>query len=73
VGSTHTKRRSHKDPLIQKGEVTIEQEGHEYGAEEGKVIESVSIGQGRIKKLERYSAELKAEFCILQKFLKEFK
>jgi hypothetical protein len=32
VGFTHTKRRSHKDPLIQKGEVPIEQEGHEYGA-----------------------------------------
>ena len=47
----------------QKGEVTIEQEGHEYGAEKGKVIESVSIGQERIKKLERYNAE----FCILQK------
>jgi hypothetical protein len=28
------------DPLIQKGEVTIEQEGHEYGAEKGKVIEA---------------------------------
>jgi hypothetical protein len=55
------------DPLIQKGEVTIEQEGYEYGAEEGKVIESMSIGQERIKKLERYNAELKAEFCILQK------
>jgi flagellar hook-basal body complex protein FliE len=27
----------------------------------------VSIGQERIKKLERYNAELKAEFCILQK------
>ena len=63
MGFTHTKRRSHKDPLIQKGEVPIEQEGHEYGAEKGKVIESVSIGQERIKKLERYNAE----FCILQK------
>ena len=38
------------DPLIQKGKVTIEQEGHEYVAEKGKVIESMSIGQERIKK-----------------------
>jgi len=49
------------DSLIQKGEVTIEQEEQEYGAEKGKVIESMSR-QERIKKLERYNAELKAEF-----------
>jgi hypothetical protein len=54
------------DPLIQNGEVTLEQE-EDYRAEKGKVIELMSSGQERIKTLERYNAELKAEFCILQK------
>jgi competence ComEA-like helix-hairpin-helix protein len=54
------------DSLIQNGEVTLEQE-EDYRAEKGKVIELMSSGQERIKTLERYNAELKAEFCILQK------
>ena len=51
------------DPLTQNGEVILEQEEQDYRAEKGKVIESMSNGQERIKKLERYNAE----FGILQK------
>lgn len=55
------------DPLIQNGEVTLEQEGQDYRAEKGEVTESMLSEQERIKKLYRYNAELKAEFGILQK------
>jgi hypothetical protein len=47
------------DPLIQSGEITLEQEKKEYIAEKGKETESKSSEQERIQKLERYNAELK--------------
>jgi len=55
------------DPLIQNGEITLEQEEKEYIDEKGKERESMSSEQERIKKLERYNAELKADFGRLQK------
>ena len=57
-----------KSPLVLKKTSLITyllQEEQKYRAE--KVIESMSSEQERIKNLERYNAELKAEFCILQK------
>ena len=47
------------DPLIQNGEVTLEQEEKEYRVAKGKETESMSSEQERIKTLERYNVELK--------------
>ena len=51
-----------QDPLIQSGEITLEQEKKEYIAEKGKETESKSSEQERIQNLERYNAELKTDF-----------
>ena len=53
------------DPLNQSGEIPLEQEEKEYIAE--KEIDSMSSEHERVKKLERYNAELKADFGRIQK------
>ena len=55
------------DPLIQSGEITLEQEKKEYIAEKGKETESKSNEQERISKVDRYNAKLNSDFGRLQK------
>jgi hypothetical protein len=44
-------------PLIQAGEVTLEQEEQEYRAEKGKETESMSSEQEIIRRLDRYNVD----------------